>query len=422
MPAVQNPHCSAWCSWKDSCSRPCGRPSIVVMSAPSTWTANVRHDAHGLAVELHRARAARPVLAADLRAGEPELVAKEVREERARLDLGRVVRPVDAHETRTTRPERGRGRRVGRRGRRGRGGRRGVGGVRSPGGRGRAAGRRSRSRAARFDERAAGQLGDERAAVVAVDEVGGERGGVGGGRAVAQRGLGGVGAARRRGPRPRRGPRRARPRRRRRRSRPGCGRTRRTPSSRPSGSGGTSIETSSSRGPSVQRAAHDAPRSRARSARPARSARRSAPRVGRRARPSRRPSRASASPGGRRARTACAQQRPAPARRASSARAPPGGRSRRSAASPPVRRITPGMPLMSTSRAGRTSRRFSSGTRLCPPASTRASASSAAAASSHEATVTYSNGAGFTGASAWPATPARPRRPRRRRPSRGQAL
>ena len=47
--------------------------------------------ADGLAVELHRARAADAVLAADLRAGQA-LVADEVREQRARLDLGLVGR------------------------------------------------------------------------------------------------------------------------------------------------------------------------------------------------------------------------------------------------------------------------------------------------------------------------------------------
>ena len=56
--------------------------------------------AHGLAVELDRARAAHAVLAADLRAGQP-LVADEVREQRARFDLGLVERAVDAHATGT---------------------------------------------------------------------------------------------------------------------------------------------------------------------------------------------------------------------------------------------------------------------------------------------------------------------------------
>ena len=70
MPAVQNPHWSAWCSWKDACSGPGARPSIVRTSQPSAWTASVRQERHGLAVELDGAGAADAVLAADLRAGQ----------------------------------------------------------------------------------------------------------------------------------------------------------------------------------------------------------------------------------------------------------------------------------------------------------------------------------------------------------------
>jgi hypothetical protein len=53
--------------------------------------------AHGLAVELDRARAAHAVLAADVRAGQPGLVADEVRQQRARLDLPGVRPAVDLH-------------------------------------------------------------------------------------------------------------------------------------------------------------------------------------------------------------------------------------------------------------------------------------------------------------------------------------
>ena len=55
-------------------------------------------------------------------------------------------------------------------------------------------------------------------------------------------------------------------------------------------------------------------------------------------------------------------------------------------------------PLMSTSTVGAASRIDSSGTRLCPPASTFASgcAARASTASATEAGRTYSNGAGFT--------------------------
>ena len=47
--------------------------------------------AHRDAVELDRARAADPVLAADVRAGQAELVAQEVAQQEARLDLGAPV-------------------------------------------------------------------------------------------------------------------------------------------------------------------------------------------------------------------------------------------------------------------------------------------------------------------------------------------
>ena len=53
--------------------------------------------AHGDAVELHGARAADAVLAADVRPGEPELVAEEVGEEEPRLDVLAVAPAVDGH-------------------------------------------------------------------------------------------------------------------------------------------------------------------------------------------------------------------------------------------------------------------------------------------------------------------------------------
>ena len=53
--------------------------------------------AHRLAVHQHGAGAADAVLAADVRAGEAELVAQEVAEQQARLDLGGVGRAVDGH-------------------------------------------------------------------------------------------------------------------------------------------------------------------------------------------------------------------------------------------------------------------------------------------------------------------------------------
>ena len=43
IPGVQYPHCSACSSWKarwSGCRPPFARPWIVVMSAPSAWTAS----------------------------------------------------------------------------------------------------------------------------------------------------------------------------------------------------------------------------------------------------------------------------------------------------------------------------------------------------------------------------------------------
>src|SRR3954466_11296985 len=56
-----------------------------------------QHEArpHGLAVDLHGARAADAVLAADVRAGQARDVADEVRQQRARLDVAVVERAVD---------------------------------------------------------------------------------------------------------------------------------------------------------------------------------------------------------------------------------------------------------------------------------------------------------------------------------------
>ena len=149
MPAVQKPHCSAWCSWKASCRRPGARPSIVVISQPVDLDRERQAGADGSPSSWTVHDAADAVLAADLGAGQAELVADEVGEQRARLDLGGAELAVDAGgDARAASVGPGAA-------------------CRSPGGRGRAADRRSRSCAARFDERAAGELGDEGARVVA---------------------------------------------------------------------------------------------------------------------------------------------------------------------------------------------------------------------------------------------------------------
>ena len=48
IPGVQKPHWRPWCSWKAACigciSPLVASPSMVVTSAPSTWTASRLHD------------------------------------------------------------------------------------------------------------------------------------------------------------------------------------------------------------------------------------------------------------------------------------------------------------------------------------------------------------------------------------------
>ena len=47
MPGVQKPHCSPWCSWNASWSGWSAvrrRPSTVMTSAPSAWTASIRQE------------------------------------------------------------------------------------------------------------------------------------------------------------------------------------------------------------------------------------------------------------------------------------------------------------------------------------------------------------------------------------------
>ena len=68
-------------------SRPAARPSTVASSRPFACTANIRQERIGDAVDEDGAGAAHAVLAADVRAGEAELVADEVDEQQARFDL-----------------------------------------------------------------------------------------------------------------------------------------------------------------------------------------------------------------------------------------------------------------------------------------------------------------------------------------------
>ena len=90
MPGVQKPHCRAWCRRKLSCSRdrPAAgeMPSMVVTAAPSAWTASIRQPRMASPSKSTRAGAADAMLAAEMGAGQIELVAQRFGEALARLD------------------------------------------------------------------------------------------------------------------------------------------------------------------------------------------------------------------------------------------------------------------------------------------------------------------------------------------------
>ena len=98
---MQKPHWRPWHSQNACCrgwssSGPGPSPSTVVSSCAVGLDGEQDARAHRLAVEQHGAGAAHPVLAADVGAGEAEVVAQEVREQQARLDLALVGAAVDA--------------------------------------------------------------------------------------------------------------------------------------------------------------------------------------------------------------------------------------------------------------------------------------------------------------------------------------
>ena len=68
---------------------------MVLTSRPSAWTASIVHDLALCAVDVDGARAAIARVAADVRAGQPEVVAQEVDEQEARLDVRLVGLAVD---------------------------------------------------------------------------------------------------------------------------------------------------------------------------------------------------------------------------------------------------------------------------------------------------------------------------------------
>ena len=89
---MQKPHCSAWWRRNASCSAESGPSGSASASTVSTCAAlGLRGEqqarAHGAAVEAHGAGAADAVLAADVRAAQPERVAQEVGEQQAVVDV-----------------------------------------------------------------------------------------------------------------------------------------------------------------------------------------------------------------------------------------------------------------------------------------------------------------------------------------------
>ena len=93
MPGVQKPHCRPCSSMKPCCtgsSAPSrSRPSTVRTSWPSAIAASMVHDLTGSPSIEHDAGAAVGRVAAPVGAGQPERVAQEVDEQRARLDVAR---------------------------------------------------------------------------------------------------------------------------------------------------------------------------------------------------------------------------------------------------------------------------------------------------------------------------------------------
>ena len=74
-----------------SARRPRARPSTVSIVAPSAWTASSMQLFTSVPLKMHRAGAAVAGVAADVRAGQVEVVAEEVDEQPARLDLALVA-------------------------------------------------------------------------------------------------------------------------------------------------------------------------------------------------------------------------------------------------------------------------------------------------------------------------------------------
>ena len=97
---MQKPHWRPWCSVErllQRVQRAVGRGEPLDGADLGAVGGRREHQARAdrRAVDEHRAAAADAVLAPDVRAGEPELVAEHVREQVARLDLDAVLGAVD---------------------------------------------------------------------------------------------------------------------------------------------------------------------------------------------------------------------------------------------------------------------------------------------------------------------------------------
>ena len=95
MPGVQKPHCRPWLSqnacWS-GCSPPSGaRPSMVVTDEPSAWTASIVHDFTARPSTMDGARAALAGVAADVGAGQAQVLAQQLDEQPPRLHVAARV-------------------------------------------------------------------------------------------------------------------------------------------------------------------------------------------------------------------------------------------------------------------------------------------------------------------------------------------
>ncbi len=101
MPGVQKPHCRPWCWRKASCmgcSLPSvARPSMVVILAPVAGGGEHGAGLGRAALDVHDAGAALAGVAAHVRAGEAQMIAQELDQQHARVDLGGDRLAVHGH-------------------------------------------------------------------------------------------------------------------------------------------------------------------------------------------------------------------------------------------------------------------------------------------------------------------------------------